>query len=90
MRSSRKRLPEKMLEWLFEHTGETLTAEAAPEPRWQGRCVKMLDGSTVVMADTEANQKEYPQHQNQQPGCGFPIAKLVVMFSLTAPLEIFD
>jgi hypothetical protein len=80
---ARKRLPEKILKWLFEHTGETLTAEAGVEQRWQGRCVKVLDGSTVVMADTAANQKEYPQHKNQQPGCGFPIAKLVVMFSLT-------
>jgi hypothetical protein len=85
---ARKRLPEKMLEWLFEHTGESLTAEAAPEQRWQGRCVKLLDGSTVVMADTEANQKEYPQHQNQKPGCGFPLAKLVVMFSLTTAAAI--
>ena len=86
--TARKRLPEKMLEWLFEHTGETLTAEAAPEQRWQGRYVKVLDGSTVVMADTAANQKEYPQHKNQQPGCGFPIAKLVVMFSLTTAAAI--
>ena len=85
---ARKRLPEKMLEWLFEHTGEALTAEAVAEQRWQGRCVKLLDGSTVVMADTAANQKEYPQHKNQQPGCGFPIAKLVVMFSLTTAAAI--
>ena len=67
IRSSRKRLPEKMLKWLFEQTGESLTAEAETEQRWQGRCVKVLDGSTVVMADTAANQEEYPQHQNQKP-----------------------
>ena len=36
---ARQRLPEKVLEWLFEHTGEALTAEAMPEKRWQGRCV---------------------------------------------------
>ncbi len=40
------------------------------------------------MADTAANQKEYPQHQNQKLGCGFPIAKLVVMFSLTTAAAI--
>ena len=71
---ARKRLPEKLLQCLFEHTGVALMAEAATEKQWQGRCVKVLDGSTVVMADTAANQKDYPQHKNQQPGCGFPIA----------------
>ena len=35
------------------------------------------------MSDTPNNQDVYPQHGNQQPGCGFPIARLVVMFSLT-------
>jgi len=34
------------------------------------------------MSDSSANQAEYPQHSNQLPGCGFPIAKLVVIFSL--------
>lgn len=34
------------------------------------------------MNDTAANLAEYPQHRNQSPGCGFPIAKLVVIFSL--------
>ncbi len=35
------------------------------------------------MSDTNANQQVYPQHSNQAAGCGFPIAQLVVMFSLT-------
>ena len=34
------------------------------------------------MSDTPENQATYPQHSNQAPGCGFPIAKIVVMFSL--------
>lgn len=34
------------------------------------------------MSDTAENQDAYPQHSNQRQGCGFPIAKLVVMFSL--------
>jgi hypothetical protein len=34
------------------------------------------------MRDTEANQQAYPQYSNQTAGCGFPLAKIVVMFSL--------
>jgi hypothetical protein len=44
--------------------------------------VRLYDGTTVLMSDTSANQADYPQHSNQKPGCGFPIAKLVVVFSL--------
>jgi len=42
----------------------------------------MVDGTTVSMPDTRANQKAYPQHTNQKPGCGFPIARIVVLLSL--------
>ncbi len=73
---------------LFEHTAQVLGAQVKPEQQWQGRAVKLLDGSNVVMADSAANQKEYPQHKNQKAGCGFPIAKLVVMFSLTTAAAI--
>jgi len=34
-----------------------------------------------LMSDTKENQAIYPQ-PNQSAGCGFPIAKMVVMFSL--------
>ena len=42
------------------------------------------------MSDTPKNQAVYPQHSNQAPGCGFPIAKIVVMFSLVtgAAMEV--
>lgn len=36
------------------------------------------------MSDTLENQAVYPQHSNQAPGCGFPIAKIVVMFSVSS------
>jgi hypothetical protein len=36
----------------------------------------------VSMPDTPENQAEYPQHTLQKPGCGFPIARIVVLISL--------
>jgi hypothetical protein len=41
-----------------------------------------VDGSTMTMPDTRANQAEYPQPSSQKRGCGFPIARIVVVFSL--------
>jgi hypothetical protein len=42
----------------------------------------MVDGSTVSMPDTPANQRAFPRHINQKRGCGFPIARFVVLLSL--------
>jgi hypothetical protein len=41
-----------------------------------------VDGSTNTMADTPENQAEYPQQRRQKRGCGFPIMRVVVVFSL--------
>ena len=35
------------------------------------------------MPDTPENQKAYPQPSSQKAGCGFPLAKIGVLFSLT-------
>lgn len=50
--------------------------------RWRGRPVKLIDGTTVSMPDTEENQLRYPQHEAQKPGLGFPMARLVALISL--------
>ena len=50
--------------------------------RWRGRAVKLLDGTTVSMPDTPSNQAAFPQSRNQQPGLGFPLARLVAILSL--------
>lgn len=42
----------------------------------------MVDGSSVSMPDTEENQKLYPQPSGQKKGCGFPVMRIVAMFSL--------
>jgi hypothetical protein len=34
------------------------------------------------MPDTPENQAEYPQAKSQAPGCGLPIARVLVVFSL--------
>ncbi len=79
---ARQRLPQGVLNRLTRLTGRQ-AQERAPAPwRWNGRTLKVVDGSTVSMPDTEANQKAFPQAHTQKAGVGFPIARLVVLFSL--------
>jgi hypothetical protein len=79
---ARQRLPEKILAELTRHTGKQLMSQAPAGWRWLGRHVKVVDGSTASMPDTEANQQEYPQPAVQKPGLGFPILRFLVVFSL--------
>ena len=63
--------------------------EAAPaEWLWCGRRVKVVDGTTVSMPDTAANQAEYPQSRSQKPGLGFPLARVVVVFCLATGVAL--
>lgn len=55
---------------------------ACAKDLWRGRPVKVIDGSSVSMPDTPANQKKYPQPKGQEKGCGFPVMRIVGIFSL--------
>jgi hypothetical protein len=55
---------------------------------WYGRHVKVVDGSSVSMPDTEENQQLYPQPSGQKKGCGFPVMRIVAMFSLVTGMML--
>jgi hypothetical protein len=80
--TARENVPEEACVQLARDTGRQVDEEAPPAWRWLGRRVLTVDGSTLTMPDTPANQQEYPQLSAQKPGCGFPIARIVVVFSL--------
>lgn len=46
---------------------------------WNTKQIRIIDGSTVSMPDTPANQAAYPQSACQKAGVGFPIARLVAL-----------
>ena len=79
---ARQRLPESFFADVARQTGQALEANVGPQWLWQGRHVYLFDGTTVTMPDTPANQEAYPQVYNQQPGVGFPIARVGAIISL--------
>lgn len=80
--TARDKLPEAACRELVRSTGIGLEQQAPRSWHWHGRRVRVVDGTTVTMPDTPANQAEYPQLKRQRPGCGLPIARIVVVFSL--------
>jgi hypothetical protein len=81
---ARQRLPGERLEQALAATAHAAEARAGAGGQLGGRPVKVVDGSTVQLADTPKNQQRYPQPTTQRQGCGFPVLKLAVLFSLTS------
>jgi len=81
--TARSDLPEEAIHELMRDIGKQVEDDAPEDWLWQGRKVRVADGSTLTMPDTPQNQAEYPQQRSQRPGCGFPIARILVIFSLS-------
>jgi len=81
--TARSHLPENACRELVRRTGRAAEAAAPAAWLWHGRRVRVVDGSTITMADTAQNQAAYPQAKTQRRGCGFPIARIAVVFSLS-------
>jgi hypothetical protein len=79
---ARQRLPEAMIWDLARRAGQSIHKHSKDSWSFHGRPVKIVDGSTVVMPDTRENQAAYPQSSRQAPGLGFPMVRILVIFSL--------
>lgn len=80
---ARQRLPDELLPALTRTVARDLDAKVEPGELWHGHKVRLVDGSSVSLWDCPENQKAYPQPTGQKPGCGFPVARIVGVFSLT-------
>jgi hypothetical protein len=81
---ARQRLPTERLERALVATAQVADRRVGEQSRLNGRPVKVADCSTTQLPDTKSNQKRYPQPSSQKPGCGFPVLKFLVLFSLSS------
>ncbi len=80
---ARQRLPGMLVHELVKLVGTTLVKQSPDEWKPYGRDLKVFDGTTITMPDTEANRALFPKHSNQHKNVGFPLARLVAVMSLT-------
>ena len=79
---ARARLPLPMVSRLAREVGAIIAKGAAPWWQWRGRPVRLVDGATVTLPDTEQNQAAFPQSSSQKAGLGFPICRMVALLCL--------
>lgn len=81
---SRKLIPLELLRRIHSHLAQRAWSETPQNPLLQGRRLKALDGTSVRLADTPANQKSFAQSSSQKPGTGFPVMKLAALFCIAS------
>jgi len=84
--NARQRLSLAALEELALLVAKNTETIASSQWLWKEKHhVKLVDGFTATMPDTEKNQREFPQHR-QEPGCGFPIMRVCVVLSFATAM----
>lgn len=81
---ARVRLPLDMVSGMAIATGRLIAGQVPDRWRWGGRRVRLVDGTTLTLPDTPANQATYPQQRGQKPGLGFPICRMVGITCLSS------
>jgi len=78
---ARRRLPVSMVSELVRHTGKSMSEAASISWHWKGRPVRLIDGTTVELPDTDENQRVYPQSAKRS-GC--PLSRIVGIICLAS------
>jgi hypothetical protein len=81
---ARGRLPLKVLSQVLDATAKECDRQAPQRKFLQGRKVKVVDGACVTLADTPENREQYPKSKTQKRNTGFPLMRILVMFSLAS------
>jgi hypothetical protein len=80
---ARCRLSNAFLGEVARRVGESLARGPQEADLWHGFTLKALDGTTAKLADTEENQKRFPQPSGQKPGCGFLVMGIAGLLNLS-------
>jgi Transposase DDE domain len=97
---ARSNLPLRIYQAVLRALIKALIPDTHTAGLWLGRHRTFLvDGSSFSMPDTPELQAQFGQPGNQKPGCGFPVASMLVLFhagtglllgALAAPLRTHE
>jgi hypothetical protein len=79
---ARSRLPEQAFWRLARQAGQRAEKQAEAPWHWESHRVRVVDGSTLRVADTPQNRAEYPLQKRLKPGLHYPVVRILVVFSL--------
>jgi len=81
---ARRKLPLALLQTAFRASAHSAEKAAPTTTLLQGRTLKIVDASSARLPDTQANRLAFPPSENQFGHRGFPILKILALFSLAS------
>jgi Transposase DDE domain len=89
---AKQRFPLAVLRDLSEQVRDRIGRSdmTVPESTWRGDEVCLVDASNFSMPDTPDLRRHFGEVPGQKPGCGFPIAHLLLVFNLLSGVLIYD
>src|SRR5204862_4441373 len=91
---ARRRLPLAALQQLLRESSAALRRELADgaatgeSTRWRGRRTYLVDGSSTIVPDEPALRRRFGQPSGRDPGCGFPVPKVLGLFDAMTGLLV--
>lgn len=86
---ARARLPLAVYQTLLNEVYQLVVPHTRKaEHLWHGHRTFHIDGSTFSMPDTPVLRKAFGMPSGQRPGCGFPVAHLLMLFSAATGMLI--
>lgn len=79
---ARKGLSLDLIASLNEAVSKQICDHVPSQWKLKGRNSRLVDGTTMLMPDTEENQMGFPQQPVQKEGLGFPICRMVIITCL--------
>jgi hypothetical protein len=79
------KLPLRFFDFLLERFASAVQPCISSDGRWQGHRTFLVDGSGCSIPVTPSLQDAFGQPTEQQPGCGFPVARFLGC-SMLAPV----
>lgn len=70
----------------YQHVADPLDRQ--DRHRWKGHRVLLIDATTFSMPDTEELRAHFGLPSGQKPGCGFPIAHVLMLFNARTGLAV--
>ena len=89
---ARARLGADPMEWLFSRTSEEWAGASAGRDRWRDLALYAVDGTTLRVADSDANRSHFGGQDSGRKGgrdrrmSGYPLMRMVVVMALRSHL----
>jgi hypothetical protein len=87
---ARARLPLAVIQALAREVHQKISdpIDRRKDHRWRGHRVLLIDSTSFSMPDTPELQARFGQSGQQKPGCGFPVAHLLMLFNARTGLAV--